>query len=68
VYAPDALVDAVGLSASERERMRGYQPLWAAFWLTVLLPGNTGFLRNPPGTTEEQARRLLSMLDGCVRD
>lgn len=64
----DALVDAVGLSAEERERMRAYRPLWAAFWLAMLLPGNGGFRRNPPGTTEAQAAHLLALLEpGTLR-
>ncbi len=63
VYDADALVDAVGLSDDERERMRAYRPLWAAFWLAMLLPGNGGFRRNPPGTTEAQATHLLALLD-----
>ena len=63
VFDPAALVDAVGLSTDERERMRAYRPLWAMFWLAMLLPGNGGFRRNPPGTTEAQARHLLALLD-----
>ena len=63
VFDHDALVDAVGLSSFERERMRAYRPLWAAFWLAMLLPGNGGFRRNPTGTTEAQARHLLALLD-----
>lgn len=62
-FDPDALVEAVGLSREERDRMRGYRPLWVAFWLAMLLPGNGGFPRNPPGTTEAQATRLLRLLD-----
>lgn len=58
----EALVDAVGLSPEERERMCAYRPLWAAFWLAMLLPGNRGFRRNPPGTTEAQAQRVLTLL------
>lgn len=64
VFDPKALVDAVGLSCEERDRMRAYRPLWAAFWLAMLLPGNGGFLRNPPGTTEAQAAHMLALLDG----
>ena len=59
----DALVDAVGLSPDGRERLRAYRPLWAAFWLAMLLPGNGGFRRNPSGTTEAQAAHLLALLD-----
>ena len=62
VFDRDALVDAVGLSADERDRMHAYRPLWAAFWLAMLLPGNGGFRRNPPGTTEAQATHLLALL------
>lgn len=61
VFDRDALVDAVGVSVEERDRMRAYRPLWAAFWLTMLLPGNGGFRRNPPGTTEAQATYLLAL-------
>lgn len=58
----DALVDAVGLARDERIRMAAYRPLWAVFWLIMLLPHNGGFRRNPPGTTELQARHVLEML------
>ncbi|WP_426244611.1 phosphotransferase family protein [Nocardioides sp. LHG3406-4] len=63
VFDAEALVDAVGLSDAERERMRAYRPLWAAFWLAMLLPGNGGFRRNPPGTTEAQAAHVMALLD-----
>lgn len=59
-----SLSDAVGLSDAERDRVRAYRPVWAAFWLVMLLPGNGGFARNPAGTTESQARHLLSLLSG----
>jgi Ser/Thr protein kinase RdoA (MazF antagonist) len=65
VYDAGALADAVGLSAEERERMEAYRPLWAIFWLAVLLPGSGGFRRNPPGTTEAQATHLLDLLDAA---
>jgi len=62
VFDPEALSAAVGLSEDEGERMRAYRPLWAAFWLAMLLPGNGGFRRNPPGTTEAQATHLMRLL------
>lgn len=62
VFDPEALSAAVGLSENERERMRAYRPLWAAFWLAMLLPGNGGFLRNPPGATEVQASHFLRLI------
>ncbi|WP_435744779.1 phosphotransferase [Microbacterium sp. PMB16] len=62
VFDPDALSVAVGLSADDRERMHAYRPLWAAFWLVMLLPGNGGFSRNPSGTTEAQANHFLKLI------
>lgn len=62
ILDPEALVDAVRLSLEQRERMQCYRPLWAAFWLAMLLPGNSGFRKNPPGTTEAQAQYLLELL------
>ncbi len=64
VYDADALVEAVGLEGAARDRMTAYRPLWAAFWLAMLLPGNAGWRRNPAGTTEAQARHLVRLLDG----
>jgi Ser/Thr protein kinase RdoA (MazF antagonist) len=61
VYDARALADAVGLDAEDRERMAAYRPLWAAFWLAMLLPGNGGWRRNPPGTTEAQAAHFMAL-------
>lgn len=36
--------------------------MWAMFWLRLLSPGGPGEGRNPPGTAEAQARRLLELL------
>lgn len=63
IFDSEALVEAVGLSLEERDRMRAFRLLWVTFWLAMLLPGNGGFRRNPPGTTEAQATRLLRLLD-----
>lgn len=62
VFDCAALVDAVRLTAREQQRMRAYRPLWAVFWLAMLLPGNAGFRRNPPGSTETQASHCLALL------
>ncbi|GAA1737989.1 aminoglycoside phosphotransferase family protein [Microbacterium paludicola] len=62
VFDADRLADAVGLSPEDRARMQAYRPLWAIFWLVMLLPGNGAFRRNPPGTTEVQARHLMRLL------
>lgn len=62
VYDADTLVEAVGLTKDEKERFAHWRCHWAIFWLLMLLPGNGGFLRNPVGTTEAQAERVLRML------
>ena len=61
VYDADALAGAVGLDAEQRERMAAYRPLYGAFWLAMLLPGNGGWRRNPPGTTEAQAAHFMAL-------
>ncbi len=63
VYDPDALATAVGLDDEDRERMVAYRPLWAAFWLAMLLPGNTAWRRNPRGTTEAHAAHFMALVD-----
>jgi Ser/Thr protein kinase RdoA (MazF antagonist) len=63
VYDAGALADAVGLDAEGRDRMAAYRPLWAAFWLAMLLPGNGGWRRNPPGTTEDQAAHFMALVN-----
>lgn len=61
VYDARALADAVGLDAEDRQRMAAYRPLWAVFWLAMLLPGNGAWRRNPPGTTEAQAGHFMAL-------
>lgn len=63
VYDVQALPGAAGLDDEARERMAAYRPLWAAFWLAMLLPGSGGWRRNPRGTTEGQARHFLALVD-----
>jgi aminoglycoside phosphotransferase len=62
VYDADALAAAVGLDAEGRKRMAAYRPLWAAFWLAMLLPGNTAWRRNPPGTAEAHAGHFMALV------
>ena len=62
VLAPEQVVAAVGLDAGQRARCAAYRPLFASFWLVMLLPGNRGFLRNAAGSTEDQARHILDLL------
>lgn len=58
----DGLLDGLGLSAPQRRRLRHHRTFFACFWLAMLLPGNGGWRRNPPGSTEAQARHLLALL------
>jgi hypothetical protein len=51
------------LTAAEQVRMREYRRLSALFWLMMLVPGGPAHHRNPPGTLERQAARLLLLLD-----
>lgn len=51
-----------GLSAAECKRVTSLRPLCAAFWLMMLMPGGPAHHRNPAGTLERQAARLLGLL------
>ncbi|MFC5179607.1 phosphotransferase family protein [Nocardioides taihuensis] len=59
----DALLARLPLTGPQHERLRAHRRLLASFWLVMLLPGNRGFDRNPAGSTEDQARHLLGLLD-----
>jgi aminoglycoside phosphotransferase (APT) family kinase protein len=57
------LVDALGFSQEQRRRLHGFRRLMSVFWLLMLLPGNPGHDRNPPGSVERQASRVLDLLE-----
>lgn len=46
----------------DEPRFRAARVLFASFWLTLLMPGGPSADRNPPGTAESQATRLLSLV------
>ncbi|HWD83648.1 MAG TPA: aminoglycoside phosphotransferase family protein [Kribbella sp.] len=46
------------------KRFQAARLLWAGFWLTLVGPGGPSARRNPPGTAEAQARRLLRLAAG----
>jgi aminoglycoside phosphotransferase (APT) family kinase protein len=48
--------------AVDPERFHAARCLWAAFWLTLIGPGGPSAARNPPGTAEAQARRVLTLV------
>jgi hypothetical protein len=59
-------LDADGFGARfdvDPDRLRAARRLWAMFWLRLLLPGGPAERRNPPGTADAQARRLMALLD-----
>lgn len=45
-------------------RFRAARCLWAGFWLTLIGPGGPSADRNPPGTAEAQAQRMLRLVAG----
>ena len=61
------LLDQLGLSDEQLLRVEQYRQVFACFWLMMMLPGNRGFVRNPPGSTEDQARHVLALLSGPDR-
>jgi thiamine kinase-like enzyme len=50
-------------AAAEQARIYEYRRLLATFWLLMLLPGGPSHQRNPAGTLQNQALRLLELLD-----
>lgn len=58
----DELVAAMGFTAEQRQRLRGFRAVLAVFWLMMLLPGNPGHHRNPPDSLARQAARVRDLL------
>lgn len=52
--------------AAERARILEYRRLLATFWLLMLLPGGPAQRRNPSGTLQHQAFRLLDLLSLAI--
>jgi hypothetical protein len=50
------------LTAPLADRVCRMRRLFVTFWLHMLLPGNRGHLRNPPGSLERQAEPTLALL------
>ncbi len=59
----EGLLAELALDEHQRARVERYRPLFACFWLMMLLPGNRGFDRNPAGSTEDQARHVLALVN-----
>jgi aminoglycoside phosphotransferase (APT) family kinase protein len=47
---------------ADPERFHAARCLWAGFWLTLIGPGGPSADRNPAGTAEAQARRVLRLV------
>ena len=58
----EAFLDRFELCPGERQQVTQLRRLFAAFWVMRLLPGGSAHRRNPPGTFERQASRLLDLL------
>lgn len=55
--------DFCGRFTVDQQRLHAARRMWAMFWLRLLLPGGPAAARNPPGTAELQAQRLLDLLN-----
>ena len=58
----EAFLDRFELHPGERQQVTQLRRLFAAFWVMRLRPGGRAYQRNPPGTFERQAARLLDLL------
>jgi Ser/Thr protein kinase RdoA (MazF antagonist) len=58
----DALLRHLALDSGEARRAQQARRLLALYWLIMLLPGAPGHDRNPVGSVDGQAERLLHLL------
>jgi Phosphotransferase enzyme family len=58
----ESFIDRFDVNPGERRQITQLRRLFAAFWVMRLLPGGGAYDRNPPGTFERQASRLLELL------
>ncbi|MEW1654854.1 hypothetical protein [Streptomyces sp. NPDC093707] len=56
------------LTPAEAARLCICRTLLALVWLCLLAHDDPAHSRNPPGTAERQARRLLRLLDGDLSE
>lgn len=59
----DRLLRHLRLDEGTADRLVRARRVMATFWLLMLLPGGRSSARNPPGSLERQAQRLLSLLE-----
>ena len=60
----ESFLDHFDLNLGQRQRVTQLRRLFAAFWIMRLRPSGSAYQRNPPGTFERQAARLLDLLGG----
>lgn len=53
---------SLALSNEQERRLLSFRRLIAVFWLLMLLPGNPGHDRNPPGSLDRQVTHVLGLL------
>jgi hypothetical protein len=58
----ERFLERFSLTPAQRARLRVFRRVFAVFWLIRLLPGGPSYRRNPPGTVEAQAVRLLTLV------
>jgi hypothetical protein len=58
----EAFLDRFDLTAGEQQQIQLHRRLFAVFWVMRLLPSGSAHHRNPPGTLDRQATRLLNLL------
>jgi aminoglycoside phosphotransferase (APT) family kinase protein len=59
----EVFLDRFDLNPGARRQITQLRRLFAAFWVMRLLPGGSAYHRNPTGTFERQASRLLDLLN-----
>jgi len=60
--ASDLLAETCDATAAERVQLVSARRLFRLFWLDLLMPGRPASRRNPAGTLERQAARVLDSL------
>lgn len=58
---PQHLVAVLELTTDQEARLHDFRRLFAVHWLLMLLPGNRGHDRNPAGSVDRQAQRVLNL-------
>lgn len=62
VMDAEELISQLDLESDQRIRLHRMRRLFATFWLYMLLPGSPAHHRNPPGSVERQAERVLGLM------